>query len=112
MKIEFLNQKGTFDFDIQKKLPLVWTETEEGKHVDEFSIKPVKGQIEGSADEVVIDTGDLPVTWFMELIQAMDEMDEKERIKHHKSRANYAAGYDDEGKPYAIELKKNTEITH
>jgi len=74
MRLEFLNQKGTLDFDIQKKYPLVWTETKEGKHVDEFYINPVKGQIELSGD-IIIDTGDLKIADVLHLAKAIRTLD-------------------------------------
>ena len=111
MKIECPNQKAVLEFDIQKKYPLVWTETEDGKHVDEFYINPVKGQIELSAD-ITIDTGDLRIADCLRLMRVIEKLDKKEHIGERRSRANYAAGYDDDGKPYAIELQKNTTIEH
>lgn len=109
MKLEFTNQKGVLEFDIQKKYPLVWTETEDGKCVDEFYINPVKGQIELSGD-IMIDTGDLKIADCLRLMRIIEKLDKKKHIGERRSRANFAAGYDDDGKPYAIELRKNTDI--
>ena len=74
MRFEFLNQKGVLNFDIQKKYPLIWHEDENGKHVDEFSITPVKGKIELSAD-IIIDTGDLKATDILELMRTYEKLD-------------------------------------
>jgi len=82
MKLEFLNQKGTFSFDIQKKYPLVWTETEESKVVDEFYVNPVKGEIEISGD-IIVDTGDLKVTDVFRLMRAIGKLD---KIAHLNER--------------------------
>ena len=112
MKIECPNQQAVLKFDIQKKYPLIWHEAEDGKIVDEFYINPVEGEVELSCENIIIDTGDLPITDCLRLMRAIDKMDRKERIGKRMSRANYAAGYDDDGRPYAIELKKNPEITH
>ena len=109
MRIEALDQKAVLEFDVQKKYPLVWTETEDGKHVDEFYINPVKGSIELSGD-IIIDTGDLRIADCLRLMRAIEKLDKKEHVGERCSRANFAAGYDDDGKPYAIELRKNTEI--
>lgn len=109
MKIEFTDQKGVLNFDIQRKYPLVWTETEDGKHVDEFYINPVKGSVELSGD-IIIDTGDLKIADCLRLMRAIEKLDKKEHAGERRSRANFAAGYDDGDKPYAIELRKNTEI--
>ena len=80
MKFEFLNQKGMLDFNVQKKYPLIWTEKEDGKHVDEFYINPVKGQIEISGD-VTIDTGDLPIAAVLRLAKAIHTLDKIIRKK-------------------------------
>ena len=80
MKIEFLNQKGVLDFDIQKKYPLIWTETDKGKRIDEFYVDPVKGQIELSCD-VVIDTGDLTIADCLRLMKAIHTLDKIENKK-------------------------------
>ena len=81
MRIECPNQKAVLEFDIQKKYPLVWTETEDGKHVDEFYIDPVKGQIEIFAENIVIDTGDLKIKDCLRLMKAIHELDEIEDKK-------------------------------
>ena len=109
MKIEALNQKAVLEFDIQKKYPLVWTETEDGKHVDEFYVDPVKGSVELSCD-ILVDTGDLRIADCLRLMRVIEKLDKKEHAGERRSRANFAAGYDDDGKPYAIELRKNTDI--
>lgn len=80
MRIECPNQKAVLDFDIQKKYPLVWTEREDGKHVDEFYIKPVKGTIEITAD-ITIDTGDLKITDCLRLMKAIHTLDKIARKK-------------------------------
>lgn len=89
MKIEFTNQKGILNFDTQRKYPLVWTETEDGKHVDEFYINPVKGSVELSGD-IIIDTGDLKIADCLRLMRAIEKLDKKEhagerRILSHKN---------------------------
>ena len=116
MRLEFTNQRGTLDFNVQKKCPLKYTETENGMRVDEFYINPVEGQLDISVDEIIIDTGNLPIADVFDVIRNINELDgirdKKRHIECRKSRANYAAGYDDNGKPYAIELHKNTKITH
>lgn len=80
MRLEFTNQKGIVDFDIHKKYPLVWHETEDGKVVDEFSVNPVKGQIEISGD-IIIDTGDLKITDCLRLMRVIEKLDEIEDTK-------------------------------
>jgi len=85
MKLEFLNQKGTLDFNIQKKYPLIWTEKEDGKHVDEFYVNPVEGQIEISGD-VIIDTGDLKITDCLRLAKAIQKLDEIARKKRMEGK--------------------------
>ena len=82
MRLEFTNQKGVLDFDIQKKYPLVWTETENGKHVDEFYVNPIKGSIEISGD-IIVDTGDLRIADCLRLVKAIHTLD---RIAHKKAR--------------------------
>ena len=109
MKIEFTNQKGTLNFDIQKKYPLKWHTDENGKQIDEFYITPVKGSVELSGD-IIIDTGDLKIADCLRLMRAIEKLDKKEHVGERCSHANFAAGCDDDGKPYAIELRKNTEI--
>ena len=112
MRIECPNQTATLTFDIQRRYPLIWTETEEGKRIDEFSVDPVEGEVELSVETIIVDTGDLPITAVLRVMKAIEGLNKKERLNKRISRANYAAGYDDAGKPYAIELKKNTEIRH
>lgn len=88
MKIEFTDQKGVLNFDVQRKYPLAWTETEDGKHVDEFYINPVKGSVEISVD-ILVDTGDLKIADCLRLMRAIEKLDKKKRTG---------------------ELRKNTEI--
>ena len=80
MRIEAPNQKAILDFDIRKKYPLIWTETEDSKHVDEFYVNPVKGQVELSCD-ILIDTGDLKITDCLRLMRAIEKLDEIEDTK-------------------------------
>lgn len=76
MRLEFTNQKGVLDFNIEKKYPLAWHTDEKGKVVDEFYINPVKGQIELSGD-IIIDTGHLKIADVLRLAKAIHAMDKK-----------------------------------
>lgn len=82
MKIEFLDQKGVINVDIQKKYPLVWHETEDGKVVDEFYISPVKGEIEITGD-IIVDTGNLKITDCLRLARAIQTLDRINRNKKY-----------------------------
>lgn len=87
MKLEFVNQKGILEFDIQKKYPLVWTETKNGKHVDEFYINPIKGQIELSGD-IIVDTGDLKIADCLRLMRVIEKLDKKEHIGEQRKNTD------------------------
>lgn len=73
MRLEFMNQKGVLNFDIEKKYPLAWHTDEKGKVVDEFYITPVKGSIELSCD-IEIDTGDLKAVDLFKLARAYEKL--------------------------------------
>lgn len=79
MRIEFLNQSGTLEFNIKKKYVVFEHTNEKGEAVEDMYIKPVEGSIAISCDSVVIDTATLKLTDIMEYMRVKELFDEKER---------------------------------
>lgn len=93
MKIEMPKQNLHLDVDITKDYNILWHTDEDGNRVDDLTITPVKGSIDITCD-IELDTGDLKVTDILDVMRAFSKI---QRAIRKKSRADFAARYDDNG---------------
>lgn len=75
MKIELKNQQFTTDINVDKEWPILWHTNEEGKQENDLSMKPCKIHLEFSGD-VTLDTGSLRMTSCMNLMRAVERLDQ------------------------------------
>lgn len=87
MRLEFINQKVKFDFDVREEYPVIWHRNLDGEQINDLSISPVKGSVEITGD-VIIDTGDLKITDCLRLAKAIQALDKAS----HCHRVAEAAG--------------------